>query len=392
MGSGIAMCFANAGLPVVVVETAQPALDRGLSTVRAAYEKMAASGRIKPDEAGRRIGLVTGTLDYQGLAEADVIVEAVFEDMAVKQQVFAALDAAAKPGAILATNTSYLDVDEIAAATGRPESVIGLHFFSPAHIMRLLEIVRGAGSDKAVVATGMRLARTLGKTAILVGVGPGFVANRTQRERQRQANRLVLEGAAPADVDRVLYGFGMPMGPFAMLDMAGLDIGWHEGKPAETVRDVMCEMGRKGLKTGAGFYDYGEDRKPRPSPIVRDAIAGFQARRGVTPRAITDEEILERCLYAIVNEGAKILDEGCALRASDIDLAWVHGFGWPAYRGGPMHYADAVGLPVVLERLRGYAAAGVEELTPAPLIEKLVAEGRGFRDLGVSPEPPESAP
>jgi 3-hydroxyacyl-CoA dehydrogenase len=385
MGTGIAQCFANAGLPVVLVETGQDALDRGLATVAKAYGKLAESGKLAPEVAARRTGLVAGALTFEALADCDLIVEAVFEDMAVKKAVFTDLDRVAKPDAVLATNTSYLDVDEIAAATGRPGSVVGLHFFSPAQIMKLLEVVRGARTDKAVVATAMKLARTVGKVAICVGVSPGFVANRMQRERQRQANRLVLEGAAPADVDRVIHDFGMPMGPFAMLDMAGLDIGWREGKPTETVRDLMCEIGRKGIKAGAGFYDYGEDRKPVPSPVAAEAIAGFAARSGVTPRTVSDEEILERCLYAMINEGAKILDEGIALRASDIDLAWVHGYGWPAYLGGPMHHADTLGLAHVLARLRHYADAAGPEFAPSPLIEKLVAEGRGFRDLGARP-------
>jgi 3-hydroxyacyl-CoA dehydrogenase len=292
--------------------------------------------------------------------------------------VFRTLDAVARPGAILATNTSYLDVDAIAATVSRPEAVLGLHFFSPAQVMRLLEVVRGARTAPDLVATAMKLAKDLGKVGVVVGVRPGFVANAMQAQRQTQANRLILEGAQPQDVDQTLHDFGMPMGPFAMIDMAGLDIGWRPGTPTRHMRDRLCEMGRLGRKSGAGFYDYGEDGKPRPSPLVAEAIEAFAAECGVARRTLSRVEILERCIFASVNEGARILQEGKASRASDIDVAWVNGFGWPAYRGGPMYYADRLGLDQVLEGLKRYAAEGNPELSPAPLLERLVSEGRGF--------------
>jgi 3-hydroxyacyl-CoA dehydrogenase len=300
--------------------------------------------------------------------------------MGVKKDVFTRLDAICKEGAILATNTSALNIDEIASVTRRPEAVIGLHFFSPANVMKLLEIVRADHTSKSVIATCMKLARKIGKIAVLVGVTPGFVGNRILGQRQREANKLVMEGAMPWDVDRVLYDFGFPMGPFAMSDLAGLDIGWDKARSkGETLRDVLCEMDRRGQKTGAGFYDYDENRVAHPSPVTEKVIRDFVAKAGVNPRQISDEEILERCLYPMVNEGAKILEEGKAIRASDIDVVWENGYGWPVYRGGPMWWGDrVVGLPKVLERMKEFEGTMGPAFKPSALLESLVAEGKGF--------------
>jgi 3-hydroxyacyl-CoA dehydrogenase len=329
-----------------------------------------------------RMGLLKGTLDLGALADCDLVIEAVFEDMAIKKDIFARLDAIAKPGAILASNTSYLDINEIAAATKRPDHVLGMHFFSPANVMRLLEVVRGDRTAKPVVATAMRTARTIGKIAALVGVCHGFVGNRMLAQRQREAQKLILEGAMPWDVDRVLYDFGMPMGPFAMSDLAGLDIGWSkEMSTSSTIREILCEMDRRGQKTGAGFYDYDENRNARPSPVVEKIVLDFAAKAGVNRRAIGDQEILERCIYPMINEGAKILEEGKAQRASDIDIVWINGYGWPVYRGGPMFYGDTVGLDKVLAAMKRFEATMGESFKPSALLERLVAEGKGFRDL-----------
>jgi 3-hydroxyacyl-CoA dehydrogenase len=306
----------------------------------------------------------------------------VFENMEIKKEVFGKLDAIAKPGAILATNTSYLDVNDIAAMTRRPESVLGLHFFSPANVMRLLEVVRGDRTDKTVVATAMQLARKIGKIGVLVGVCHGFVGNRMLAQRQREANRLILEGAMPWDVDRVLYDFGLPMGPFAMSDLAGLDIGWsRETSKGETVREILCEQDRRGQKTGAGFYDYDENRNAKPSRLVEDVILALSARKGIERRPVSDEEILQRCIYPMINEGAKILEEGKAIRASDIDIVWINGYGWPVYRGGPMFYGEQIGLATVLDTMRAFERRLGPEFKPAALLERLVAEGKTFRDL-----------
>src|SRR6476661_251193 len=292
------------------------------------------------------------------------------------------LDGIVKQGAILATNTSYLNVDEIASATKRPEFVIGLHFFSPANVMRLLEIVRGAKTSKSVVATCMQLARKIGKIGVLVGVCHGFVGNRMLAQRQREAQKLILEGAMPWDVDRVLYDFGMPMGPFAMSDLAGLDIGWSkETSSSSTIREILCEMDRRGQKTGAGFYDYDESRRAKPSPVVEKIILDFAQKKGVNRRKISDEEILERCIYPMINEGAKILEEGKAIRASDIDIVWINGYGWPVYRGGPMFYGDTIGLDKVLGKMREFEGRMGDDFKPAALLEKVVAEGKRFQDL-----------
>jgi 3-hydroxyacyl-CoA dehydrogenase len=287
-----------------------------------------------------------------------------------------------KQGAILATNTSYLDVNEIASATKRPEFVIGLHFFSPANVMRLLEIVRGEKTSKEVIATSMKLAKTIGKVAVLVGVCPGFVGNRMLAQRTREANALVLEGAMPWDVDRVLYDFGFPMGPFAMGDLAGLDIGWvKEQSKSSTLREVLCEMDRRGQKTGAGFYDYDENRNAKPSPVTETVIQDFRTKQGINPRQISDDEILQRCLYPMVNEGAKILEEKKAIRASDIDTVWLNGYGWPVYRGGPMYWGEQIGLDKVLAGMKDFQAKMGDQFKPSALLETLVADGKKFSDV-----------
>ena len=382
MGGGIAMNFANAGIPVTIVEVKQEALTRGLDVIRKNYERTAARGGITAADVEKRMGLITGSMDMNDFASADLIIEAVFERMDIKKDVFTKLDAICKPGAILATNTSALNIDEIASVTKRPEAVIGMHFFSPANVMKLLEVVRADHTSKEVIATSMKLAKKIGKIAVLAGVTPGFIGNRMLAQRQREANKLIFEGAMPWDIDRVLYDFGFPMGPFAMSDLAGLDIGWvKENSKGETIRDVLCEMDRRGQKTGAGFYDYDENRNARPSPVTEQIIKDFIAKMGVNPRHISDEEILERCLYPMVNEGAKLLEERKAIRASDIDVVWENGYGWPVYRGGPMWWGEHVGLGKVLERMKEFQAQMGDVFKPSPLLEKLVAEGKGFSSL-----------
>jgi 3-hydroxyacyl-CoA dehydrogenase len=383
MGGGIAMNFANIGLPVVLIERDQAALDKGLAVVRANYERSAKRGRLTADDVETRMGLLSGSTSIEDLASCDLVIEAVFENMAVKKEIFADFDRVLKPGAILATNTSALNIDEIASATKRPESVIGLHFFSPANVMRLVEVVRADHTSNEVIATSMALAKRIGKMAALVGVCRGFVGNRILAPRQMQANELLLEGAMPWDVDRVLFDFGFPMGPFAMSDLAGLDIGWSkETSKGETLRDVLCEMDRRGQKNGRGFYDYAADRSSSPSPEVEKVILDFAARSGKAPRKVSDEEILERCVFPMINEGFKILAEGKAIRASDIDVIWVNGYGWPVYRGGPMFYAEQVGLANVLEKLKQFEKDFGEAFAPAPLLEQAVAEGKSCRELG----------
>jgi 3-hydroxyacyl-CoA dehydrogenase len=385
MGGGIAMNFANVGIPVKIVETRQEALDRGLSVIRKNYERTAQRGGLTQDDVERRMKLISGSLDLNALKHVDLVIEAVFERMDVKKEVFAKLDAIARPGAILATNTSGLNIDEIASVTKRPEAVIGLHFFSPANVMKLLEVVRADHTAKPVISTSMKLAKKIGKVAALVGVCPGFVGNRILRQRQMEANKLVLEGAMPWDVDRVLYSFGFPMGPFAMSDLAGLDIGWvKEKSKGETLRDVLCEMDRRGQKTGAGYYDYDENRNAKPSPVTEKIIKDFMAKKGVNGRKISDEEILERCLYPMINEGVQILADRKAIRASDIDVIWQYGYGWPAYRGGLMYYGDQIGAPKVLAKLKEFQATMGDQFKPAPLLEKIVAEGRTFADIGAA--------
>src|SRR5271169_3434509 len=379
MGGGIAMNFLSAGIPVTIVETSKQALDRGVAIMRRNYENTAKKGRLTMADVEERMGRLAPSLDFGALADADHVIEAVFENMDLKKSVFERLDGVAKPGAILASNTSYLDIDEIAAKTKRPGDVLGMHFFSPANVMRLLEIVRGAKTSKSVLATIAQLAPKIGKIGVVVGVCYGFVSNRMLAARRREAMKLILEGASPWDVDRVLVDFGMPMGPFAMSDLAGLDIGWSaETSKRSTIREILCEEGRRGQKTGAGFYDYDEARTPKPSAHVETIIRDFAASKGVERRAISDSEILERCIYPMINEGAKILDEGKAQRASDIDIVWIYGYGWPVYRGGPMFYADTVGLKTVLYKLREFEARFGDDFKPAPLLEKLAAEGKSF--------------
>ena len=379
LGGGIAMNFLNVGSPVTIVEVQEAALERGLSVIRKNYER---SRTAKPEETEARMALLSGSLDFDKLADCDLIIEAVFERMDIKKDIFARLDKVAKPGAILASNTSYLDIDEIASVTSRPGDVIGLHFFSPANVMKLLEIVRGEKTAKDVIATSMKLAKQIGKIAVLAGVCPGFIGNRMLSQRQREAQKLVMEGAMPWDIDRVLYDFGFPMGPFAMSDLAGLDIGWvKENSKGETIRDVLCEMDRRGQKTGAGYYDYDEKGAAKPSPVTEKIITDFIVKSGANPRKISDEEILERCVYPMINEGAKILEEGKAIRPSDIDVVWINGYGWPVYRGGPMHYGDQVGAAKVLAKMKEFQAQMGDAFKPSALLEKLVADGKSFSDI-----------
>jgi len=383
MGGGIAMNFANVGIPVTVVEVAKDALERGLGVVRKNYEATASRGRLTAADVEKRMGLITGTTDFNAIKDADIVIEAVFEEMPIKKEVFAKLDGLAKPDAVLASNTSTLDVNEIASATKRPESVIGMHFFSPANVMRLLENVRGAKSSKSTVATAMAVGRRINKVPVLVGVCYGFVGNRMLHQRGLQAEKLILEGALPHQVDKVLTDFGFPMGPFAMGDLAGLDVGWRirKGRGVKSpVADRICELGRFGQKTGSGYFKYEKgDRTPIPDPEVEKIIVDVATEQGITRRYITDEEILQRLLYPMVNEGAKILDEKIAIRASDIDVIWVYGYGWPVYRGGPMFWASQIGLKAVRDKILEFQkATGDAFWTPAPLLSRLADEGKGF--------------
>ena len=385
MGGGIAMNFANVGIPVTVIEADAKALDRGLGVVRKNYEISASRGGMAVEDIERRMALIKGSVSYDDIADADLVIEAVFEDMALKKEIFGKLDRVAKPDAILATNTSTLDVDEIARATKRPESVIGLHFFSPANVMRLLEIVRGAKTAKPVIASSMALARTIRKVPALVGVCDGFVGNRMLAQRGREAERLLIEGALPHQVDKVLTDFGFPMGPFAMGDLAGLDVGWRVRQARRTkapIADALYEAGRLGQKTSAGYYHYeAGSRAPIPDPDVEQIIVDVSKKLGVERRAIAEQEMLERLVYPMINEGAKILEEGIALRPSDIDVIWIYGYGWPIYRGGPMFYADQIGLEAIRGRLAEFARRFNEPaLEPAPLLARLAGEGRGFAD------------
>ena len=391
MGAGIAMCFANAGIAVRLIEREQAALERGLARVQSTYADLAKRGRLSEEAAANRKALISGGLSLADIAESDIVVEAVFEDMAVKQAVFAELAPRAKPQAILATNTSYLDVNEIAAAaTGRSADVLGLHFFSPANIMPLLEIVRGDATSPEVLATAVGLAKRLGKTGIVAGVCQGFIANRMFEKYTREAEFLLQEGAAPEQVDKALVDFGMPMGPFAVRDLAGLDIGWarrksvahlrNAGARYSTVGDSICERGWFGQKTGRGFYRYEEgSRTPIPDPEVAALVAETAAAAGIARREIADEEIVARCLYAVVNEGARILEEGIALRASDVDLVWINGYGFPRWRGGPLFWAGQVGLADVLTRIRVFDEAH-DFWQPADLLVALAEAGRTFDD------------
>ena len=353
MGGGISMNFLSAGVPVTIVETEQAALDRGTGVMRKNYEASAAKGRMTGEQVGQAMGLLTPSLDLEDLGDCDLIIEAVFENMDVKKEIFARLDQIARPGAILASNTSYLNIDEIAATTSRPQDVLGLHFFSPANVMKLLEVVRGAKTAPDALVTAMQTAKRIRKVAVVAGVCHGFIGNRMLMPRQLQANQLLLEGATPEQIDRVHVDFGMPMGPFQMADLAGVDIGWHrDPSRVENIRDALCAIDRWGQKKGAGFYDYDDKRRPSPSPTVQAIIDDFRAKAGIEPREISDQEIIERTLYTMVNEGAKILEEGMAQRASDIDVVWVYGYGWPVYRGGPMFWADTEGLATIVDGLK----------------------------------------
>ena len=346
------MNFLSAGIPVTILEMQQDALDRGTGTMRKNYENTAKRGRMTAEQVEGAMGLLTPTLDYADLADCDLVIEAVYESMDVKKEVFAKLDSVVKQGAILASNTSYLNVDEIATATKRPGYVLGLHFFSPANVMKLLEIVRGKETRDDVLATCMKLAKTIGKVAAVSGVCPGFIGNRMLSPRQQQANALIMEGANYWDIDDVLLEFGFPMGPFQMGDLAGTDIGWHrDPTKIETIRDALCAKGRFGQKAGKGYYDYDAARNRTPSEETKAIIADFAAKAGKPQREISKDEIRERLLYPMVNEGAKILDEKMAQRASDIDVVWINGYGWPLYTGGPMFWANTVGLDTVVAGL-----------------------------------------
>jgi 3-hydroxyacyl-CoA dehydrogenase len=391
MGGGIAMNFANAGIPVLLKETDQAALDRGVNTIRKNYENTMKKGRLTQQQMDQRMELIKPTLTYDGFAEADMVIEAVFEGMALKKQVFGELDKICKPGAILASNTSTLNIDEIAQATSRPESVIGTHFFSPANVMRLLEIVRGKATGKEVIATCMQLSKKIGKVGVLVGNCRGFVGNRMFHPYRREAQFLVEEGASMPAVDQAMYEWGMAMGPLAVGDLAGLDVGWrirkeyrHLEKPGvrqPLAEDRLCEMGRYGQKTGAGWYKYDENRRAIPDPQVAELVRKAANEAGIKQREISKEEIVDRLIYALVNEGARILEEGYALRAVDIDIIYLNGYGFPAHRGGPMWYADTVGLKNVLARINEFHRQHGELWEPAPLLMRLAEEGKGFADF-----------
>jgi 3-hydroxyacyl-CoA dehydrogenase len=384
MGGGIAMNFLNVGTPVTLVDSSPDGLDRGVATIRRNYEATVAKGRLSQADYEARIALLHPTLDFDGLADKDLVIEAVYENLSLKQEIFARLGALVRPEAVLASNTSFLDLDAIAASTAHPERVVGLHFFSPANVMRLLEVVRGARTAPDVVITGMSLGRKLGKLAVLARVCDGFIANRAMMPRTDLARALVLEGPSPADVDRVMTDYGFPMGPFAMLDLVGLDvIGWDaKTSSGSTVLEVLCEAGRWGQKRGAGYYDYDDKRRARPSPEVAKIIADFAKRGDITQRSFQDGEIIERLLYPIVNEGAKILEEGVALRASDIDVALVTGYGWPVFTGGPMFWADGVGLDKIVSRLDALAAEHGRAYQPSDLLRRVAAEGGLLHEIG----------
>jgi 3-hydroxyacyl-CoA dehydrogenase len=391
MGGGIAMNFLNAGIPVVMLETKAEALEKGTGVMRRNYEAQVKKGKLKQDKLDERMGLLSTTLSYDDLKDADLVIEAVFEEMGVKQQVFERLDAVMKPGAILASNTSTLDLDRIASFTKRPQDVVGMHFFSPANVMKLLEVVRGRQTAPDVLATVMALGKTIKKTCVVSGVTDGFIGNRMIEQYSRQAGFLLDEGATPQQVDKAMEKFGMAMGPFRMGDLAGNDIGWAIRKRRATERadmrysktaDKLCEMGRFGQKTGAGWYDYAPGKRdPIPSKTVTDMIEAHRAEIGVQPRAISDDEIVHRLVYALVNEGAKIVDEGIAQRASDVDMVYLTGYGFPLHRGGPMNYADQQGLWNVVQSMKRFAANPHDDAafwTPAPLLAARAAQGKTF--------------
>jgi 3-hydroxyacyl-CoA dehydrogenase len=392
MGGGIAMCFANVGIPVVLLEVKQEFLDKGLAVIRKNYANTVAKGSLKQEDMDQRMALIKPTLSYDDLKNVDLVIEAVFEDMAIKKEVFAKLEAVCKPGAILASNTSYLNIDEIAASTKRPQDVMGMHFFSPANVMKLLENVRGAKTSPEVYATAMKTGKKIGKVPVLVGVCDGFVGNRMLAKRTRECGFMLEEGALPQQIDRVIYDFGFPMGPYAMGDMAGLDIGWRNRKAkfdqltdrekANNILDKICEMGRYGQKTGAGFYKYDDKRTPAPDPLIDELIIKHSEERGIARRVISDQEIIERAIFSMINEGAKILDVGIAARPLDVDIVWIYGYGFPVYLGGPMFYADKIGLKTVYDAVLKYRdMVGAEFWEPSPLLAKLAGEGKGFYSL-----------
>ena len=391
MGSGIAMCFVNAGIPVIVIESEQGMLDRGMEMIRKNYTSTVSKGRMTEEEAEARLTLIEPTLEFERVSEADIVIEAVFEDMDLKKKIFTRLDALCRAEAILATNTSSLDVNAIAAVTGRPEQVVGTHFFSPANVMRLVEIVRGHQTSPEVIATVLTLSKRLGKVGVVVGVCDSFAANRMLYPYSRQAQFLIEEGAFPEQVDRVIQDFGFPMGPFALSDLAGIDVGWRVRQHREHSRpkhlrysaigDRLYEMGRYGQKTSKGWYQYEEgSRIPIPDPDVVDLVLGTSKELEIDRREISDEEILQRCLYPLINEGARILEEGIAQRASDLDVVWLYGFGFPRYRGGPMFYADSLGLRHVYEVMQNLYEIHQDWLEPAPLLERLAREDRTFAE------------
>lgn len=385
MGAGIAMAFSAAGMPVTLIDVAKDALDRGLGTIRKNYEAAAARGGLSAEAAAKQMASISGMVGLENVADADLVIEAVFETMQIKKDVFAALDGLAKPGAILATNTSFLDVNSIASMTKRPQDVVGMHFFSPANVMKLCEIVRGEKTASDVLATAAGVARRIGKVPVVVGVCHGFVGNRMLIARLRQSSKMLLDGALPQQIDAVASKFGM-MGPCAMLDLAGLDIGWRSRKDSgekSPIEDSLCEAGRFGQKTGAGFYRYEPgSRAPIPDPDVEALIVETSRRLNIARRAISDQEIHERLIYPMINEGARILEEGIASRPGDIDLVWLYGFGWPAQTGGPMFLADQIGLAIVAERLSYMAALNKDEsLRPSPLLERLAMAGETFGSL-----------
>ena len=393
MGGGITMCFANAGIPVTVLEMSQEALDRGLGVIRKNYERMVERGRISEEQLEKRMALITGTLDYADLGSADVVVEAVYENLDVKKKVFEEFEKVCKAGAVIASNTSGLDLDAMAAVTSRPQDVIGLHFFSPANVMRLLEVVRGEKTSAETIATAMKLGKTLGKVAVLSGNAPGFIGNRMLAGYTRQAGEMILQGATPYQVDKVIGQFGMPMGPFQMNDLVGLDLGWRARKLAGTkpedvpitarVADKLCELERFGQKNGRGFYLYAEgSRAGQPDPEVVEIVEQTSKELGIERQAIDDEEVLDRCILALVNEGARILEDRIAIRSCDIDIVYINGYGFPEVTGGPMFWADKMGLDVVLKKIEGFREKYGDFWTPAPLLEKLAKEGKTFASLG----------
>ncbi len=383
MGGGITMNFINVGIPVTLIEQRKDLLERGMGVIRKNYDISAARGRLTPKEVEERMSLVTGSVSIEEVADADIVIEAVYENMDLKKEIFSKLDRICKQDAILASNTSYLDVNEIADHTSRPESVVGLHFFSPANVMRLLEIVRGKKTSKSVIASSMALAKRINKIAVVVGVCHGFVGNRMFSQRTRETDQLILEGPMPPQVDKVIYDFGFPMGPFVLRDLIGLDIGWRkETSTGSTIREVLCELDRRGQKTGAGYYKYeAGSRIPIWDPEVEKLIFEFSEKNNIPRGEISGKEIIERSIYPIVNEGAKILEEGIANRPSDIDVIWLNGYGWPIYLGGPMFWADQVGLENILVTLKKFQERFGDLWKPAPLLERLVKEGKGFKDL-----------